>query len=174
MEFLQVLVFNNMPVILSSQKWTSEVNNIVLRLMEDDWLDVRVKSAQVLGGLLHTGFIEDSAALLDVFKQKAATKISKTKTRQDVTSLKLRHAGVLGLCAFINAYPYDVPEFIPDLFVILGQHLNDPQPVPSTIRKTLGDFKRTHHDNWAQHSLKFTEAQLTVLGDLAIPPSYYA
>lgn len=44
----------------------------------------------------------------------------------------------------------------------------------STIRKTVGDFKRTHHDNWATHQLKFTEDQLAVLSDLTIPPSYYA
>jgi len=44
----------------------------------------------------------------------------------------------------------------------------------STIRKTLGDFKRTHHDNWEQHSLKFTEQQLAVLRDLTIPPTYCA
>lgn len=174
MEYLQVFVFNNMPLILSEEEWIREVNDIVLRLMEDDWLDVRVKSAQVLGGLLHTGFIEENTAVLDVFKAKSAVKINKVKSKIDSSSLKIRHAGVLGLCAFINAYPYDVPEFIPELFVILGQHLNDPQPIPSTIRKTLGDFKRTHHDNWAQHSLKFTESQLTVLGDLTIPPSYYA
>jgi proteasome activator subunit 4 len=87
------------------------------------------------------------------------------------------------------------------MFLLLGDHLNDPQPIPvimtsstaslhsqwvvlhwvmyvsllqSTIRKTLGDFKRTHHDSWEQHSLKFTEQQLAVLQDLIIPPTYYA
>ena len=48
-------------------------------------------------------------------------------------SLKLRHAGILGLCAFINAYPYDIPEFVPDVFLLLGDHLNDPQPIPVSI-----------------------------------------
>lgn len=44
----------------------------------------------------------------------------------------------------------------------------------SSIRKTLGDFKRTHHDNWEQHKLKFSEEQLAVLTDLIVPPSHYA
>ncbi|CAG2066464.1 unnamed protein product, partial [Timema podura] len=115
----------------------------------------------------------------ETFKEKARTKLKKKIKNKVVDStgielLKVRHAGILGLCAFINAYPYDVPEFMPEVFLILGQHLNDPQPISSTIRKTLGDFKRTHHDNWEHHSLKFTEEQLAVLTDLTIPPSYYA
>lgn len=43
--------------------------------------------------------------------------------------LRERHAGVLGLCAIVNAFPYDVPEFLPDILVLLGDHLNDPQPI---------------------------------------------
>ena len=39
----------------------------------------------------------------------------------DMALIVERHAGVLGLCSFVNAYPYDVPEFLPD--VILKQFL---------------------------------------------------
>nr|CAD7394947.1 unnamed protein product [Timema cristinae] len=156
-----------------------KMNSIVLRLLEDDWLEVREKAAQVLGGLIHCDFLIEPENALETFKEKAKTKLKKKIKNNVVDStgielLKVRHAGILGLCAFINAYPYDVPEFMPEFFFILGQHLNDPQPIPSTIRKTLGDFKRTHHDNWEHHSLKFTEEQLAVLTDLTIPPSYYA
>jgi proteasome activator subunit 4 len=180
LEFLQVFVFHNMAIFLSQQAWVHKVQDIVLRLLEDDWLEVREKASQVLGGLLHCDFIGSTADLIEKFKLKAKTKLKKKEVQNhavDMTvlqSLKLRHAGILGLCAFINAYPYDIPEFVPDVFLLLGDHLNDPQPIPSTIRKTLGDFKRTHHDNWEQHSLKFTEQQLAVLRDLTIPPTYCA
>ena len=40
-----------------------------------------------------------------------------------------RHAGVLGLSAYVQAYPYDVPEFMPDILMDLSGHLNDPQPI---------------------------------------------
>ena len=40
-----------------------------------------------------------------------------------------RHAGVLGLSACIQAYPYDVPEFIPQILMDLSDHLDDPQPI---------------------------------------------
>lgn len=180
LEFLQVFVFHNMAIVLSQEAWVHKVLDIVLRLLEDDWLEVREKASQVLGGLLHCDFIESIEDLIDKFKLKAKTKLKKKEVQNHAVnmtvlqSLKLRHAGILGLCAFINAHPYDIPEFVPDVFLLLGDHLNDPQPIPSTIRKTLGDFKRTHHDSWEQHSLKFTEQQLAVLRDLTIPPTYCA
>ena len=43
--------------------------------------------------------------------------------------LRQRHAGVLGLCACVEAFPYDVPLFIPDVLMTLSRHLNDPQPI---------------------------------------------
>lgn len=48
----------------------------------------------------------------------------------EANAVRIRHTGVLGLCAFISAYPYDVPDFVPNVFEHLGAHLNDPQPIP--------------------------------------------
>ena len=60
--------------------------------------------------------------------------MSKSKRAQisdaeTLTSLVQRHAGVLGLSACVSAYPYDVPEFIPQVLVDLSDHVNDPQPI---------------------------------------------
>uniref|UniRef100_A0A1Q3F8W9 Proteasome activator complex subunit 4 n=1 Tax=Culex tarsalis TaxID=7177 RepID=A0A1Q3F8W9_CULTA len=194
-DVLQVLVFYNMTIILSNEQWKARVLEIVLRLLEDSVVEVREKAAEVLCGLLHCSFLTATDELLELFKKKCRTKMIKANKRvqQQVTAsssscsnevaksegvegnaVRARHSGVLGLCAFISAYPYEVPEFVPNVFEHLGAHLNDPQPIPATIRKTMGDFKRTHHDNWEVHQLKFTEDQLAVLSDLTIPPSYYA
>ena len=62
----------------------------------------------------------------------------------DKAKLSQYHSGVLGLCSFVNAYPYDVPHFVPDILMELERHLHDPQPIPKTIKSTLQDFKRTH------------------------------
>lgn len=43
--------------------------------------------------------------------------------------LRERHVGILGLCACVNAFPYEVPEFLPEILVLLGDHLHDPQPI---------------------------------------------
>ncbi|XP_058119346.1 proteasome activator complex subunit 4B-like [Anopheles coustani] len=192
-DVLQVQVFYNMPIILSRPEWKAKVQEIVLRLLEDNVVEVREKAAEVLCGLVHCSFLTASEELLDLFKRKCRTKMIRTKrfavkqSQQSSCSAEVarnetaeanaviaRHTGVLGLCAFISAYPYEVPEFVPSVFEHLGAHLNDPQPIPATIRKTMGDFKRTHHDNWEAHQLKFTEDQLAVLSDLTIPPSYYS
>ncbi|XP_058447896.1 proteasome activator complex subunit 4A-like isoform X2 [Malaya genurostris] len=188
-DVLQVLVFYNMTIILSKDQWIAKIQEIVLRLLEDNVVEVREKAAEVLCGLLHCSFLTATDELLDLFKTKCRTKMIKARRLKVATScsnevnksdgleanaVRARHSGVLGLCAFISAYPYEVPEFVPNVFEHLGAHLNDPQPIPATIRKTMGDFKRTHHDNWEAHQLKFTEDQLAVLSDLTIPPSYYA
>ena len=40
-----------------------------------------------------------------------------------------RHAGVLGLASCIQAFPYDVPSWMPQLLLDLGEHLHDPHPI---------------------------------------------
>ncbi|XP_050071762.1 proteasome activator complex subunit 4A-like [Anopheles maculipalpis] len=188
-DVLQVQVFYNMTIILSRPEWKAKVQEIVLRLLEDSVVEVREKAAEVLCGLVHCSFLTATEELLELFKRKCRTKIIRSKRirvettcssevakneNAEANAVLARHTGVLGLCAFISAYPYEVPEFVPNVFEHLGAHLNDPQPIPATIRKTMGDFKRTHHDNWEVHQLKFTEDQLAVLSDLTIAPSYYA
>lgn len=108
-----------------------------------------------------------------------------------------RHAGVLGLSACILSSPYDVPTWMPQLLMDLSAHLNDTQPIEvsvivtiillvlkggtitcaclqMTVKKTLSNFRRTHHDNWQQHKQQFTDDQLLVLTDLLVSPCYYA
>ncbi|KAJ8924060.1 hypothetical protein NQ315_006837 [Exocentrus adspersus] len=178
-DFLPIFVFYNMATINAQKVWVLEIQTIVLDLMEDVQPEVRTGAAKVLNSLLHCQFIPEPTELLKLFKQKASTKLNtkkQIKNKEPVANnmnIKIRHAGVLGLCAFINSHPYDVPDFLPDVFEQLRPHLSDPQPIPATIRKTLGDFKRTHHDNWETHKLKFTEEELSLLSDLTVPPSYY-
>ncbi|OXU27615.1 hypothetical protein TSAR_013465 [Trichomalopsis sarcophagae] len=190
LEFLQVLVFHNMSILLSNEAWISEIQNIVLHLLEDERLEVREMAAKVLGGLLHCTILPNEEALLDEFKKKARTKLGNKRKRMSekeeeksgvtnkiINAARLRHAGVLGMCAFIQAHPYNVPEIIPPIFDCLSPHLNDPEPIPSTIRKTLNDFKRTHCDAWTGLqglAERFTEEQFALLQDLTVPPSYYA
>lgn len=152
LDLMQVLVFNNMPVVSSQSRWVQQVQAIVLRLMEDPVLEVRAKAAQVLCGLLHCSFLPATDKLLELFKRKCRTKVPKPQRRADAQtvrvvavggasfvdaaqpveteSMRKRHMGVMGLCAFISAYPYDIPDFVPDVFEHLGAHLNDPQPIP--------------------------------------------
>ncbi|XP_058809543.1 proteasome activator complex subunit 4-like isoform X2 [Phymastichus coffea] len=189
LDFMQVLVFNNMSILLSDRDWIKDIEKIVLKLLEDERLEVRQKAGQLLGGLLHCTILPDQELLLEEFKKKAKTKLGRKKKGSSndkeelaenakmFNAVRLRHAGVLGMCAFVQAHPYDIPKHIPPIFECLSFNLNDPEPIPATIRKTLNDFKRTHCDGWtglqglAEH---FTEEQFALMQDLTVPPSYYA
>lgn len=147
-DIMQVIVFHNMSIVLSRPEWVEKVLSIVLRLLEDNVLEVREKSAEVLGGLIHCSFLPATDKLLELFKKKCRTKVIKRLNRvttscaieaanasdSDIAnSMRTRHCGVLGLCAFITAYPYDIPDFVPNVFEIISNHLNDPQPIPVSL-----------------------------------------
>lgn len=42
------------------------------------------------------------------------------------------------------------------------------------VKETLLEFKRTHQDNWIETKTKFSRAQLDVIEDVAIAPSYFS
>ena len=44
-------------------------------------------------------------------------------------ALTHRHAGVLGLASCVQAFPYDVPSWMPQVLLDLGEHLHDPNPI---------------------------------------------
>ena len=66
-------------------------------------------------------------------------KKQKKKLLQDLETLEdshtsqdkpvLRHAGVLGYSACIRAFPYDVPDGIPDILMKFTEHLDGSQPI---------------------------------------------
>ncbi|XP_060826320.1 proteasome activator complex subunit 4-like isoform X1 [Bombus pascuorum] len=186
LEFLQAWVFYNMCTFLSNPSWVNSVKDIVLRLLEDERVEVRKNAGELLSGLVHCMFIPELESLLDEFKKKANIKLCKkealnsnkeeTKKNLKADALRIRHAAIIGMCAFVQAHPYDIPKYVPPIFEHLRAHMNDPQPIPMTIKETLDDFKRTHNgwrgvEEYMQH---FTEEQLSVLQDLIMPPSYYA
>ena len=135
----QVFTFNNLFNIIHLSGGVDQVTSTVLLLLTNERLEVREKAAQVLGGLVHCDFLHQRKCetLLAQFRKNASGKLPRSLRGANVSdfdsALIMRHAGVLGLCAFVDAYPYDVPEFLPDILVSLGDHLNDPQPIPVSI-----------------------------------------
>lgn len=166
-DYLQVFVFHNMHLLSADNASVQRVKDVVLGLLEDERPEVRVQAGQALSGLLHCHFLPDADThvLLERFTRAARHR------HQDI---RITHGAVLGLCAFVSAWPYAVPPHVPGVLAELGAQLARPQPIPATIRHTMGHFKRTHHDDWPKHQLAFTPAQLDVLQDLNVPPSYYA
>ena len=147
---------------VASTEQRSRVTSLVTSLLSDPHITVRQKAAKILGGLLHSGFVSGAAlsSLLGELRARVRARMSRQpgrKFRREENggltvpageSLVQLHSGILGLCAYVEAFPYDVPEFVPPILMELSTHLNDPQPVPLTIKKCLQEFKRTHQDNW--------------------------
>ncbi|XP_056326451.1 proteasome activator complex subunit 4A isoform X1 [Danio aesculapii] len=180
--YLQIMVFYNLFTFLSDAKAVCDVRALVLRLLEDEQLEVREMAATTLSGFLQCNFLSIDEPMQAHFESLSKTRLPKRKRRElgsvvdtiPSADLVRRHAGVLGLSACILSSPYDVPTWMPQILMDLSAHLNDTQPIEMTVKKTLSDFRRTHHDNWQEHKQKFTDDQLLVLTDLLVSPCYYA
>ncbi|KAM9847519.1 proteasome activator complex subunit 4A [Aulostomus maculatus] len=180
--YLQIMVFYNLFTFMSDQKALNDVRALVIRLLEDEQLEVREMAATTLSGFLQCNFLSMDAPMQAHFETLCKTCLPKKRKRElgsivdtiPSADLVRRHAGVLGLSACILSSPYDVPTWMPQLLMDLSAHLNDTQPIEMTVKKTLSNFRRTHHDNWQQHKQQFTDDQLLVLTDLLVSPCYYA
>ena len=144
LEFLQTVVFTNFPSFVSNNQLRTKIITMTTSLLSDSHITVRQKAAKILGGLLHSGFICDDelTQLLTQLRGKVRIKMTRQgrrKFKKDSTSetetgnnnsgdkLVTLHSGILGLCAFVEAFPHDVPSFLPPILMELSTHMNDPQ-----------------------------------------------
>lgn len=103
------------------------------------------------------------------------------KTRKRIKSSEDAMAkNVLGMSAIVLAFPYTLPSFVPPLFEELGKYLYlKPTSVvvsylEKAVKETLLEFKRTHQENWIETKRQFTPAQLDVIEDVLVAPSYFS
>ncbi|GMF26676.1 unnamed protein product [Phytophthora fragariaefolia] len=105
--------------------------------------------------------------------------LKKTQERLKELEAKMTES-VLSLSAVVLAFPHDVPSFVPPIFEELGRYLytkrssNTISFLEKVVKETLLDFKRTHQDNWIETKTRFSPAQLDVIEDAAIAPSYFS
>ncbi|CAD5119000.1 DgyrCDS7656 [Dimorphilus gyrociliatus] len=182
LHFCETAVFNNLFFLFPKDDVRDIVRSTVIQCLSDIQLEVREKSAKVLCGFFHCGYIDITEDLIEQFIKLAKTSIKRKKTAQGTARLepvaqekiRKRHAGILALSACILASPYDVPTFVPDILMEVSKHADDPQPIQGTVKQTLTSFKRTHHDNWQDHKQRFSDDQINSLTELLVSPNYYA
>uniref|UniRef100_A0A3Q2DTV4 Proteasome activator complex subunit 4 C-terminal domain-containing protein n=1 Tax=Cyprinodon variegatus TaxID=28743 RepID=A0A3Q2DTV4_CYPVA len=174
--YLQITVFYNLFTLLSLPVEVLRIRKLVMQLLLDEQLEVRDMACTTLSGLLQCQFFPLDSSLQTQLQTLSKTSLPKARGDNTYPSLITgkRHAGVLGLSACILSSPYDVPQWMPQILMDLSDHLNDPQPIEMTVKKTLSEFRRTHHDNWQEHRQCFTDDQLLVLTNLLVSPCYYA
>ena len=130
-----------------SAEHTSTLTSIVTDLLVDEQLEVREAAGTTLGGFFHCRFAAISADLLKFFRKLAKTRVKAPKTPKASASaasiasegtpvdaispeaVYRRHGGVLGFCAVIEAFPYDVPEVVPPALMEVCEHIHDPMPI---------------------------------------------
>ncbi|KAM4526363.1 proteasome activator complex subunit 4B [Fundulus diaphanus] len=172
--YLQITVFYNLFTLLSLPAEVLRIRKLVMQLLLDEQLEVRDMACTTLSGLLQCQFFPLDSSLQTQLQTLSQTSLPKARGELASTDLVRRHAGVLGLSACILSSPYDVPLWMPQILMDLSDHLNDPQPIEMTVKKTLSEFRRTHHDNWQEHRQCFTDDQILVLTNLLVSPCYYA
>ena len=111
-------------------------------LLVDEQLEVREAAGNTLGGFFHCRFAPISEELVKSFRKMAKTRVKPQKAAGSASAGDLdsentiapeavyrRHGGVLGLCAIIQAFPYDVPEVVPPVLMKVCEHIHDPMPI---------------------------------------------
>jgi len=70
-------------------------------------------------------------------ESKTGESLNSNSDENAMKRMVARHAGIIGLCAFVNAYPYDVPEFIPDVLMFLSGYVHEVQPITVCIHNIV-------------------------------------
>ncbi|XP_077536694.1 proteasome activator complex subunit 4-like [Haemaphysalis longicornis] len=145
---LRSLVDANLFLVSGSSKWRNLVVQHTLALLKDDHLEVRESAAETLTHLFLGGLLEVTDELVALFRDQCLSKANGGSADvpgpQEPGELVERHAGILGLCACINAYPLDLPAFLRDVMAMLEERPEDPPFISTTIKKGISDFHRNH------------------------------
>ncbi|KAJ1480245.1 hypothetical protein T484DRAFT_2814179 [Baffinella frigidus] len=110
------------------------VRDLMLALLRDPQVEVRETAQHAISVLVRIQGEALALQLRDEFAEWAAAPIPKrakggVPEDGSAEAMRKRHAGVLGLAALVGAYPYDVPEWMPDVLVQLAGHVLDPSPI---------------------------------------------
>ncbi|CAF1141433.1 unnamed protein product [Adineta ricciae] len=173
MEFIQYFVFCNL---FNIRPYLRRLHKLVVACLFDDRLEVRLTASMTLSVFYQCSYTPVTDADLKHFRLMSKTPYRSIINGEKVVSTKdivKRHGGILGLCAIIQANPYDIPAYVPDTLMILCEHSHDPHLIQRSIKQCLSEFRRTHHDSWHEHRMKFTGDQLGILADVLISHNYY-
>ncbi|KAJ2721997.1 Proteasome activator BLM10 [Coemansia sp. Benny D115] len=149
--------------------------------LEHDQLEVRQAASTSLTSLIKCASNTVIADINSKFSKKLATRLPHVRHGKPLKNpvsygktVLTRHAGVLGLSCLVLAFPYTIPDWLPEVLVVLANCIDDPNPIQSTVQHTFAEFRRTHMDTWHEDRKKFTSSQLEILTDMLVSPCYYA
>lgn len=142
---IEIMISANLFNLIKSDRWRDEIEDIVINhLICDERIEVREASSPTLSGMIHCEFTRLTPKLLAKFKQRANEPLCKRKQPNGATVIEpkniiTRHSGILCLCACVDAHPYSVPDYLPDILTFLSDHLTDPQPISVSNHQLVSD-----------------------------------
>ncbi|KAK4048054.1 Proteasome activator BLM10 [Microbotryomycetes sp. JL221] len=180
MQPLQMFYFHN--IFLLDSFSVIELMEVLCDQLRDPKIEVREAAANTLSGIVRcsqrSAILTLSSRFMNVLR---SVKIPKRRNEQGEEvngyqeALVAAHSAVLGVSSLVNAFPYEVPPFIPGIMLETAlKHSASPVPLSTTIRSMLSGFKQSHTDSWQEDQKAFTESQLQDLHDLLMGSSYYA
>ncbi len=126
------MMFHNLFT-LKAATYSTQICQLVVNALEDEQLEVRIEASKTLSGIVHYGYVQVDEQLQQRFSEMAKTKLPRKQafsaTQKNAVDIahahRRRHAGILGMSACIQAFPYDVPEWMPQILLEVGEHLHD-------------------------------------------------
>jgi proteasome activator subunit 4 len=121
-----VFYFRQMPLIRDAK--VVELLEAVCRCLDDENQEVREMAARTLTGILRVSPRRSVLTLRDRFVRVLAGKtLPPRRAPLHAGAVRQRHAAILGVCALIDAYPYTVERWMPELLTgVLAEHTYDP------------------------------------------------
>ncbi|EJD55475.1 hypothetical protein AURDEDRAFT_109790 [Auricularia subglabra TFB-10046 SS5] len=171
---LQVFYFRQFTLI--SDEKVSEILEIICGCLDNEIVEVREMAATTLSGILRCSPKRSVLMLKERFERvEREVRLPPRGSPDYLPALRKLHSAILGVKALIEAFPYSVPHWCPDLIMnVLSRHTYDPIPISTTVRNCASSFKKTHQDTWHEDQQHFNEEQMQALGTLLSGTSYYA
>lgn len=178
-------VFLPRHIFILSDLQVTKLITMTTSLLRDEQVEVRLVATRTLISVLLSLpaalFEAERLRLTKEFtrwsKKKLAAKTERKESEgasSDISAFATRHAGILGLGAFVMTRPYDVPAWLPSLLRELSSHFQDPNPIGSGVKQLFAEFQRTHKDRWEEFKEQFSEEELEALQSVVSSPSYFA
>uniref|UniRef100_A0A0X3PL75 Proteasome activator complex subunit 4A n=1 Tax=Schistocephalus solidus TaxID=70667 RepID=A0A0X3PL75_SCHSO len=148
----------------------------------DPWIEVSRAASEALSCLIQYNVLKYDPEWVNALVRQSRTPLRRpgapkppagAHSEADYAALRSRHAGLLGLCAFIRAAVHDTPTYLPAVIAEVAEHANDPQPIRQSVSDTLMAYSRSHQERWREDRELFSETQLDAYLSVVSSVSYY-
>ncbi|THD21416.1 Lysoplasmalogenase protein TMEM86A [Fasciola hepatica] len=160
----------------------NSLRTVLMTHLADQWIEVRQLAMCTLAVFIQVGLINFDPKWVAQLVHQTRTQYPRhlgpeaqgtAMMAEYHRAIRERHAGILGLAAFVHAHPHTTPDYLPQIITELVGHVHDPQPIGKTVSDTLAAYSRNHQDNWHEQRHKFTEEQLEDYMSVVSAAAYY-